>query len=262
MTLTVQSEKVGLRLIGLIRSIAIGGLSGAVAGLVVFGVGGRLVMLISRLLHSDAVGRITENGNRIGEFTVEGTVELLLFGGLLSGVLGGTVWVLIRQWIPNKPAVVGLGSLAIGGFFLVQADNTDFFILGNSQLDLLLLLGLVFAFGVSIFMVERWLDKRLPNSSGTTAIVLYSIMVALGAPLVVPLFGNYLSKDFCFCANPPIWTGVFLLATALATIGWWLQHLRGAETPSKLLQAVGTTSVALATLAGGIHLTREIITIL
>lgn len=262
MTLTDQSENLGVRLIVLIRSIAIGGLSGALAGVVVFGVGGRLVMLLSRLLHPDAVGRITENGNRVGEFTVEGTIGLLLFGGLLSGVLGGVVWVLVRQWIPNQPVVVGLGSVAMGGFFLVQADNADFFILRDPQLDLLLLLGLVFAFGVSIIMVERWLDRRLPDPPGATSIVLYSIVMALGAPLVVPLFGNYLSKDFCFCTNPPIWTGVFLIATALTTIGWWVQRLRGAEAPSKLLQTAGTTSVALAALAGGVHLTREIIAIL
>ncbi len=39
-----------------------------------------MVMLASRLIHPDAVGRITENGNRIGEFTLEGTIGLILFG--------------------------------------------------------------------------------------------------------------------------------------------------------------------------------------
>ncbi|HEY5651539.1 MAG TPA: hypothetical protein VIW46_08840, partial [Acidimicrobiia bacterium] len=63
-------------------------------------------MFISRVLHPDAAGRITENGNRIGEFTVDGTIELIVFGGLLSGVVAGVVWVLIREWIPDNPALV------------------------------------------------------------------------------------------------------------------------------------------------------------
>jgi hypothetical protein len=70
------------------------------------------------------------------------------------------------------------------------------------------------------------------------------------------------SKDFCFCSNPPIWTGVFLTATSLSTIVWWVQHLRGADTPSRTLNMIGTTSVALTALAGAVDLTTEITRIL
>jgi hypothetical protein len=52
-------------LIGRIRWIAVGGLAGVVSGVLVLGLGGRLVMLASRLLHPDTAGRLTENGNRI-----------------------------------------------------------------------------------------------------------------------------------------------------------------------------------------------------
>ena len=63
-----------------LRDIARGGISGVAAGIVVSGLGGRLVMRIAALLHPDAVGALTENGNRIGDITVGGTLSLVLFG--------------------------------------------------------------------------------------------------------------------------------------------------------------------------------------
>jgi hypothetical protein len=110
MAVTGQAESLGVRLVGLVRSVALGGLAGAISGVVVLGVGGRFVMFVSRLLHPEALGLITENGNRVGEFTVEGTIELVIFGGLLSGLLAGVIWVSVREWIANNLVVVGLRS--------------------------------------------------------------------------------------------------------------------------------------------------------
>jgi hypothetical protein len=262
MAVTGQAESLGVRLVGLVRSVALGGLAGAITGVVVLGVGGRFVMFVSRLLHPEALGRLTENGNRIGEFTVEGTIELIIFGGLLSGLLAGVVWVLVREWIPKKAALVGLGAVAIGGSFLIQGNNRDFFILQDPSLDLVLLLGLLFLFGIALYWVDGLLDEKMPNQPQTFGIVVYSLMVAMAAPLIIPTFASMFSKDFCFCSNPPIWTGVFLTATSLATIVWWVQHLRGADTPSRTLNTIGTTSVALTAIAGAVDLTTEITRIL
>jgi len=219
-------------------------------------------MFVSRLLHPEALGRITENGNRIGEFTVDGTIELIVFGGLLSGLLAGVVWVLVREWIPKKAALVGLGAVAIGGSFLIQGNNRDFFILQDPRLDLVLLLGLLFLFGVVLYWVDGLLDEKMPDQPQTFGIVVYSLMVAIAAPLIIPTFASMFSKDFCFCSNPPIWTGVFLTATSLSTIVWWVQHLRGADTPSRTLNMIGTTSLALTAIAGAVDLTTEITQIL
>jgi hypothetical protein len=60
-----------------LRWFFLSGLASAMAGVVVLGIGGRLVMLASRFLHPEAAGRLTENGNRIGEFTFGGTIELV-----------------------------------------------------------------------------------------------------------------------------------------------------------------------------------------
>ncbi|MFB3051731.1 MAG: hypothetical protein ACE1Z0_07065 [Acidimicrobiia bacterium] len=142
------------------------------------------------------------------------------------------------------------GAVAIGGGFpLVEADNTDFAILGYPGADLVLLLGLIFVFGVVLF----WLDRRLPEVGGTSSIVVYSLLVAVGVPFLVPVLGSFFSSGFCFCENPPIWTGIFLASTSIATIWWWKLSRRGWETPPATLRTIGTTSIALTVTAGSIQ---------
>jgi hypothetical protein len=262
MAVTEQAEGLGVRLAGWVRSVALGGLAGAIAGVVVLGVGGRFVMFLSRLLHPEALRRTTESGARVGEFTLEGTIELVVFGGLLSGLLAGVVWVLVREWIPNNPVPVGIGTVAIGGSFLIHGNNIDFFILEDPLLDIVLLVGLLFLFGVVLYWVDGLLDSKMPVQPRTYGIVAYSLMIAIAAPLIIPTFGSLFTEEFCDCSNPPFWTGVFLTATSLSTIVWWVQHLRGADTPSKTLKTIGTTSLALTALAGAVDLATEIIRIL
>ncbi|MCZ6518546.1 MAG: hypothetical protein O6853_02005 [Actinobacteria bacterium] len=131
----------------------------------------------------------------------------------------------------------------------MEADNTDFAILGYLGADLVLLLGLIFVFGVVLF----WLDRRLPEVGGTSSIVVYSLLVAVGVPFLVPVFGSFFSSGFCFCENPPIRTGIFLASTSIATIWWWKLSLRGWDTPPATLPTIGTTSIALTVTAGSIQ---------
>lgn len=219
-------------------------------------------MFASRLLHPDAAGRITENGNRIGEFTIEGTIGLVLFGGLLSGLIAGVVWVLVKEWIPSSSLAVGFGAVAIGGAFLVQSDNRDFRILRDPTIDLVLLLGMIFLFGVALYGIDRLLDRRLPDASGAISIVVYALIAAAGTSFLIPTFGSLLSAEFCFCAEPPIWTGTFLLITTFATIWWWVLSMRGTSTPPRALKLVGTASVVSTVVAGSIYLVIEVVAIL
>jgi len=87
-----------------LRDISRGGMSGVVAGIVVGGLGGRLVMRVAAILHPDAVGALTENGNRIGDITLGGTLSLVLFG-LISCAMAGAVWVIVSPWIPGHAGV-------------------------------------------------------------------------------------------------------------------------------------------------------------
>lgn len=245
-----------------VRWIAARGIAAVVAGILVLGVGGRLVMLASRLLHPDAVGRLTENGNRIGEFTIDGTIGLMIFGGLLGGLFAGVVWVVVYEWIPRHWALVGAGSVAIGGLFLIEADNRDFRILDPPSIDVLLLLGLVFVFGAVIVRLDRWLDGRLPPARSLRAIVVYVVLVGLGAPIVLPTFGGFLSKEFCFCETPPVWTGLFLLSAALVSLTAWIIDLQPQARRPDWLSTAGRLASLGAITTAAIHLAGQVSAIL
>jgi hypothetical protein len=250
--------RLGLR----VRWIAVRGLAAVATGTVVLGLGGRLVMLGSRLLHPDAIGQVSENGNPIGDFTLDGTIELVVFGGLGSGIIAGVVWVIVWQWIPRHPAVVGFGAVTLGAYNLIDSGNRDFVILGDPLPDLVLLVGLLFGFGACLVWVDRWFDSRLPKAAGAVSIGVYSLIVLVGAPFLIPSVGGFFTTEFCFCDNPPIATGVFIVVTAIATGWWWIMNLRGTESPPTTLKRIGSTSVALAVAAGTVHLIAEIATIL
>lgn len=218
-------------------------------------------MFASRMLHPAAIGRVTEAGFRIGEFTVGGTIDLVLFGGLLNGVVAGVVWVFVKEWIPDNWVMVGMGAVAIGGFALVEADNPDFVILEDPRIDLALLLGLLFLFGLALLWFDHVLERRLPAKVGAGSTVIYSLIAAIGVPFLIPTFGIFLSREFCFCESPPIWTGAFLLGAAVTTVTWWVLALRRAVSQSPILKRLGRSSVAGAVVAGGVYLTGQLLAI-
>ena len=119
--------------VSVLRDIVRSALTGLIVGVLVLGLGGRIVMRLAALLDPSSAGRATENGNRIGAITLEGTAVLIIFGGLLVGLATSVVWVAIQEWIPGRslaraalcmPIAVGLT-----GFQLVRPENHDFRIL-------------------------------------------------------------------------------------------------------------------------------------
>lgn len=261
MDTTTEAPGVKTGLTAAARDVVVPGLACAVSGVVVLGLGGRLVMFVSRVLHPEAVGRLTENGNRIGEFTAGGTLGLVLFGGLLSGLVAATIWVVLRSWVPHRWWVIGLGAVAIGGGLLVDADNRDFDILGDTAPDVLVLLCLVFAFGAAVAGVDRFLDARLPGE-GTVPLVVYGIVALAGAPLVIPgLVGGFFNS-FAGSTALPIWIGIPLWAAGLLTIGWWVVRGRGVRDQPAWMRMVGGTLALLAFAAGFVHVVGEVLQIL
>jgi hypothetical protein len=140
--------------------------------------------------------------------------------------------------------------------------RSDFVILVDPRADLVLLLGLLFVFGVVLYWFDRWLDRRLPSNGGTGSTVGYSVIAALGAPFLIPTSGNFFTREFCFCESPPIWTGVFLVMAAVATIVWWVLDFGGVTSPALALGWLGLISVAGAAVAGGLLLAGQLIAIL
>lgn len=153
------------------RAAIVAGLSGAVAGVVVAGIGGRLAMRASMLLARGPVeGRLTEGGNVIGRFTMEGTIGLILFGGLLTGLIAAVYWYAVRPLVRRLPGGQLLAAMAaavaLGGFLIIQPDNRDFSILTPAGPQVALFLFLVAITGAAIAWLDRQLERMLPRRPG------------------------------------------------------------------------------------------------
>jgi len=234
----------------ILREITRGGLAGLVAGILVAGVGGRLVMRLAALLVPGSTGAFTENGNRIGDITAGGTFALILFIGLFFGAVAGSLWVTLRPWLPAAAGLRALVSIpiavALGTRGLIDGANRDFIVLEGSVLVVASLVALVALFGPTIVLAERWLDARLPHA-GTDdrqAIAAYGVVTMLGLILtmlaVVPAY--LLSDDLRI-------TGVAILVVGLATLALWRSRVIDRALPSWVAIAARLAIVA-AVIAG------------
>jgi hypothetical protein len=236
-----------------LRDIARGGISGVVAGIAVGGIGGRLVMRIAALRHPEAVGALTENGNRMGDITLGGTLALILFG-MISCAMAGAVWVIISPWLPGRAGVraslaAGL-AIAIGTPVLIIGRNPDFVILDHDPAVVAMLVALVGMIGLSIALLDRWLDRRLPHAvrgqKGPAAF--YAIVTLLGAVLVLPfVLLVFLTSDEY---QLPLRAGVPLVVVGLCTAAWWGLRIRGPVRARRSLVIAARGAIVVAVILG------------
>ena len=244
-------------LVEVIRDITRGGLAGLIVGVLLGGFGGRLVMRLAAILVPDADGAITENGNVIGRITLEGSVALVLFVGLFAGALAGSVWVVVRPWLPLgviARAVVAIPiAIALGTRALVDDANLDFEVLAHDPIVIVSLVLLIGAFGPALAGVDQFLDGRLPHPLSTHGAMAggYWLVTALGllltGLLVVPTF---LTSDLAIA-------GVGLLVVGLATLGAWWYRVKRDQLPA-VVGIVARLALAIATVAGLAVTLREV----
>jgi hypothetical protein len=125
-----------------LRGAAVGLTGGFWAGLLVTGPAVRLAMrLLAVTGGDDAQGRITEAEEVVGSISLDGTIGLVLFGGVLPGLLSGAIYVVVRRLLPAGR----LGGVAFGALHLLVAatridplrpDNPDFDVVGPGWLSL------------------------------------------------------------------------------------------------------------------------------
>lgn len=256
----VTASRVG----DVLRDITRAGLAATIAGLVVGGLGGRLLMTLAALMNPDAAGLRTENGDLVGAFTVNGTFALLVFGGLFGGFLAAVVWVVISPWLPfsgpRRWLLAMPVAVALGGFFLVESTNRDFVILGPTVPLVVLLLGLVAVMGAAVAWLDEQLDRILPRvRSGPLRIALaYAAFAVLGLPALLLTLLAYFSADFSR-APSPVGVGYALLVAGLATVLWWAWRLRtGRDEPAPGILAAGRIGLVAAVMLGAAHLWTEV----
>lgn len=109
----------------LIRS---GVIAGSAAGLVIGGIGSRLIMRVVALVDESKRGRLTDSGATVGQFTLEGTLTLLLLCTIV-GAFGGIAYLLLRRWIPSfapRGITFGAGLFILPGMLVFNEANPDF----------------------------------------------------------------------------------------------------------------------------------------
>jgi hypothetical protein len=177
-----------------LRTVVIGVVGGGLAGILVGGFGGRLIMrLLAATSGPSAQGLITQADETVGEVTLNGTLALVVFGGLALGVAGGVAYVAIRRWLPSPAWLSGLafGALILAmtrPVDLLDPGNVDFVILRPKGLAVVLLLVLPLFYGVVLAAVVERLDRSYPLlSARPAAIAAYTPLVVFAVPFLAAI---------------------------------------------------------------------------
>jgi hypothetical protein len=177
--------------------------AGVPVGVVVVGLGSRLAMLLLRQTSDDSViGVTSDDGFRIGEVTLTGTLNLIVLGAVV-GIIGAAAYQWVRPWLlgPRWFALVtvGLATGAVVGSMLVHADGIDFVILNPTWLAITCFVALPALFGVCIAVV---VDRvRRPDSWTARGRTRWVLPLVLVAPF------------------PPAW---FVVGSAALVLAFWV----------------------------------------
>lgn len=161
---------------------------GALLGLLVGGIGGRLAMFALIRLSPEASGTTSDDGFTMGQFTASGTFSLIALGTIL-GVLGGGIYFVLRGLMigPRWFQILSIagGAAVVVGAMLVHVDGVDFTLLDA---------GFAIAFFVAIpgvyaalltVLIERWLA---PGSRFLEAPKKFALLPLIACIPLAPLF--------------------------------------------------------------------------
>lgn len=229
-------------------SVTVAVASGAGAGLLVAGPGGRLAMRLLAATAGDAAqGRVTEADEVVGRITVGGSIGFVIFIGLFGGIFSGALYALVRRWLPagrSGGVVFGVLLLAIGATRVdpLRADNVDFDVVGPGWLAVLVFGALVMLHAMAVAAIAARISRSLAPAPRTRrqwagylplvvllpAPPLAILVAAAGGALVAanrlaPAVVSRMRSPATVRAGRVIAAGIFLIAlpgalAALATI--------------------------------------------
>ena len=270
----VTSEPPGADADEALRHIGVVGTAGVIAGFIVGGAVGRVLMRIAAIEAPDQVtGRLTENGNRIGDITVGGTIELYIFVGLFSGVFGAAAYVISEPWLAwagrLRGLAFGLLLIAAASGVALNPDNIDFALVGNQRLVVAMFLGMFLLYGVLLVALSSLLEPLIPRvSSGSRRMPTFAPVVHVGTrQTLATLFGMVVLvillavfyEGVCGCC-PRYVTEIFAFGTAAATVGIWmsLYLLQVAPRWVSGMQVAGYVCLAGVAASGALRAARDI----
>ena len=253
MVRTTSGGTIGDTLATSLRRTAIAAVASGIAGVLVGGVGSRLVMRIAALAAPEARGLLTENGNVIGEITLAGTVALLVFGGIGSAIVGAGAFVVFEPWLPRRTVprglILGGFLLAFGGTLVIDPANPDFVLLGNRPLTVFLFSSLFLAFGLVASGTAALLDRWIPSAASFSP-RWWAFTTAVGLPVIPGLMSVALVVAPGF--------GLALVGSRVAVAAARALERRGRDRRARVLFVVATGPVALVLALTGAEYLRSV----
>jgi hypothetical protein len=165
--------------------------SGAIAGFVVGGIGGRLAMLLLRLTSPDLVlGMSSDDGFEIGVVSTD-TFNLLA-AMTFVGAANGLVYAALRTAVPRRLRMLlwTLLAAAAGGASFVHEDGVDFTLLEPAALAVVLFVALPgLAAAVVVVLVERWVDVDPASNRRLVGVLLVAAVAATLALVLAAVVG-------------------------------------------------------------------------
>lgn len=177
-----------------VRVAALAALAGAVAGLVVGGVGGRLAMrVLAAASPPSTQGILTDDGARVGQLSAGGTLFLLALTTAL-GVLAGLGYFVVRPVLPpsvrTRVASTAAVTGALGGAVLLGDHTTvDFGRLEPQWFAVVAFVALPTLAGATLAaLTERWLRPgRSARRRDATMVVAGVLLLLAVFPVSLPL---------------------------------------------------------------------------
>jgi len=247
-TVAAPPRSLGDAMASRLRETAIVVVGSGVAGALVGGIGSRLVMRVAALAAPEVRGAVTENGNIVGEITLQGTIALVVFAGVSSTVFGAGAFVVARPWLPRRTVARGLvfGAflLALTGAAVVDKGNADFVILGDRLLNVTMFSALFLAFGLVASAAFTLLERRVPPAAS-----LSPRMWALTAVCALPVVPGLIGVAFAFASN----LGMPLIGAWLAMLSASVVDRRGRHGRAQLLRAAATAGMLVIVGLAGVE---------
>jgi hypothetical protein len=198
----------------------LGAAAGGLGGLTVGGVGGRLAMLLLRLTSSDGVNGVeSDDGFEIGQFTLGGTLNLLI-ATTVMGCIVGLFIVLSRAFMPWGWVTWawGLVGAVVGGSLIVHEDGVDFELLSPQWLAVALFIALPALGVLAMAWLARWYEtwwwqrrRRMVILSVPALPIIVFVPITVAVALVGAAWA-WASRDSALRSLPGHWSAQ-LLAT-------------------------------------------------
>jgi hypothetical protein len=184
-----------------LRGVAIALVAGFWAGVLVTGPFVRLIMrLLAVTAGDDAQGRLTEADEVVGSINLDGTIGLVVFGGILPALMSGAIYVACRRWLPAGR----LGGVVFGALHLMVAatridplrpDNPDFDLVGPAWLAVAAFALASVFHGMAVVAIANRYSHSIPPEAATRAgrtrallpLALPALLLIPGAILLVPI---------------------------------------------------------------------------